>query len=327
MVARAMCTSTCGMQILSALFLLLAATPVALSRNNTHMNNEEQWSSLNVALVQYPLVGYLTTEQLYSKVKNYAEKSSHQGANLVLIPELFSLDLLDFTKSEMEQFDQIIDELYPSFNIEMQKFADELNIYILAGSVPIKVQGKIRNRSYLFGPHSNTVFQDKIFLTPDEVEWGWEGGNKLTVIQAPWGNTAIVICYDSEIPLISHTLTKYQLDLILVPSMTGNPGFTRVRWATQARAVEHMSYVLVSGTTGAPAEGWEMTAQAAVLGPSLSGFTPLIAEGNLNEDNQIVFATLDMQQLLEAKARGSYYPAKDQQSYNDNGLDVEMVSL
>ena len=243
----------------------------------------------------------------------------------MLIPELFSLDLLDFSKSETEQFDQIIEDLFPSFNIEMQNIADELNIYILAGSVPIRVQGKIRNRSYLFGPHSNSVFQDKIFLTPDEVEWGWVGGDKLTVIQAPWGNTAILICYDSEIPLISHTLTQHQLNLILVPSMTGDSGFTRVRWSAQARAVEHMSYVLLSGTTGAPAEGWEMTAQAAVLGPSLSGFTPLIAEGNLNEDNQIVFTTLDMEKLRQAKAQGSYYPAKDQQSAGE--LAVEMVSL
>jgi predicted amidohydrolase len=306
-------------------FFLLVTTPVTLCLNSTHMNNDTLWTSLNVALVQYPLVGYLSIDQVFAKVKDFAEKSSQQGANLMLIPELFSLDLLNFTKPETEQFDQIIDTLFPSFNIEMQKIADELNIYILAGTIPVKVQGKIRNRSYMFGPNSNSVFQDKIFLSHHEIEWGWEGGDKLTVIQAPWGNTAIVICYDSEFPLISHTLAKYQLDLILVPSMTGNPGFTRVRWAAQARAVEHMSYVLVSGTTGAPAEGWEMTAQAAVLGPSLSGFTPLIAEGNLNEDNQIVFATLNMQQLLDAKAEGSYYPAKDQQS--SDGLEVELVSL
>ena len=284
------------------------------------------WSSLNVALVQYPLVGGLTTSQLYTKVKDYIEKSSKQGANLVLIPEFFSLDLLDFTKPKPQQFDEIIDQLFPSFNLEMQKIVDELDIYLLAGSIPVRVEGKIRNRSYLFGPNSHAVFQDKVFLSHHEVEWGWVGGEKLTVIRAPWGNTAIVICYDSEIPLISHLLTQYQLNLVLVPSMTGNPGFTRIRWSAQARAVEHMTYVLVSGTTGTPAEGWEMTGQAAVLGPSVSGFTPLIAEGNLNEDNQIVFATLNMEQLLEAKAKGSYYPAMDQQS-RSGLLDVEIVPL
>lgn len=97
--------------------------------------------------------------------------------------------------------------------------------------------------------------------------------------------------------------------------MTGVPGFTRVRWAAQARAIEHMAYVLETGTIGAPAEGWEMMAQGAVLGPSLEGFSPLIAEGEKDTDS-VVYASLDLMKLREAKAVGMYCPAQDQRSDN-----------
>lgn len=287
--------------------------------------NKTDWSTLRVALVQYELVGYLTVDQLFSKIKNFVLKASQDGAEVVLLPELITLDLLDFTKPEVDQFDEIIDQLSPSFMIEMQHIVNELNIYLVAGSTPVKVNGKIRNRSYLFGPHSAPVHQDKIFLTPDEVEWGWEGTDKLTVIEAPWGNTALVICYDSEFPLISQTLAQQNVNLILLPSMTGESGFTRVRWAAQARAIEHMTYVMVTGVSGAPAAGWEMTSQAAVLGPSLPGFVPLIAEGEQNKNNEIVFATLDMGKLATAKKTGNYYPALDQKGIIN--IEVEVVEL
>ena len=309
-----------------AVFLLSLGTTFGLNVESIQtQGNESQWSTLNVALVQYPLVGYLSVDQLFSKVKTFVLKASQDGAQVVLIPELFTLDLLDFSRPVVPQFDPIIDELYPTFMIEMQKLADELNIYVLAGSTPVKVKTRIRNRSFLFGPHSTPVFQDKIFLTPDEVEWGWEGADTLRVIETPWGKTAIVICYDSEFPLISQTLAQHEINLILIPSMTGEEGFTRVRWAAQSRTVEHLAYVCVTGISGDPAPSWGMKAQAAVLGPSLSGFTPLIAEGRINQESEVVFAALNMSALVEAKMAGDYYPALDQKGVAS--ITVEVVDM
>lgn len=309
--------------LLFSLSILWYTTTAILTTHTQHPPTSLNHSStLNVALVQYQLVGYLTVDQLMTKVKHYVTQASQQGAQVILLPELFTLDLLDYTQPETEQFDDLIESLFPVFTTELQSLVDDLGVYLLAGSAPVKVNGKIRNRSFLFGPYLTPVHQDKLFLTPDEVAWGWEGTDRVTIVEAPWGNTAIVICYDSEFPLISQTLAQQSINLILLPSMTGDPGFTRVRWAAQARAVEHMSYVMVTSTTGAPAPGWEMKSQAAVLGPSLSDFTPLIAEGEMNKDNEIVYATLDMSKLAGAKQTGDYYPALDQKGLTNLVVDV-----
>ena len=276
---------------------------------------------LNVAVVQYPLVGSMSVDAMVEKVEAFVNTSKTQGAELVIIPELFSLDIVDFTKPVPPQLEHVTQDLLPSVS-RFQEMAVQYGVYLLAGSLPVETkEKKIRNRSYLFFPNGKAVYQDKIFLTPDEVAWGWEGSTTLSVFDTPWGNTAITICYDSEFPLISETLAQKKIDLLLIPSMTGEDGFTRVRWAAQARAVEHMSYVLLTGTTGAPTEGWEMQAQGVVLGPSLSGFTPTIAQGTMNEDNEIVMASLDFQQLEQAKAKGMYYPAR-----NEQGVAIELIT-
>lgn len=306
-------------RILIFAHLLFSLSNVLVS--SLSANYTKKWTMLNVSLVQYPLEGNLNVDELSAKVRTFMEVAKEKQSDLLVLPELFSLDLLDFSLPETEQFDRIIDEIFPSFIDNLQEMSVQYGIYLLAGSVPARVKGHIRNRSYLFSPQKSSIYQEKIFLTPDEVEWGWSGSDVLQIFDAPWGRTAIIICYDSEIPLISSTLTEHNIDVILTPSMTSESGFTRVRWATQARAIEHMSYVLITGTLGNPAPGWDTTAQAAVLGPSLPGFTPVLGEGIFNVTD-VLSVSLDMVKLTQAKRERLYYPAYDQRS---SGLEIKTV--
>lgn len=212
----------------------------------------------------------------------------------------------------------MIENILPYLIDKIQLISIEYDIYILAGSIPIKtLDNKIRNRSYLLSPISEPIYQEKIFLTVDEINWGWEGATELKIFELPWGITAILICYDSEIPILSNILSQYQIDLLLVPSMTSKYGFTRVRWACQGRAIEHLAYVLVTGVSCIATKDWELTAQAAALGPSLPGFIPLISEGNIDSE-EIVYANLDFEKLLKAKKDGNFYPVYDQQQKMSN---------
>jgi predicted amidohydrolase len=144
------------------------------------------WDSLNVGVVQYPLVGLLSVDQLTYKVRQYVAAAAEQDTQLLVLPELFSLDLLNYSIPETDQFDSVIDQIFPEFINNLQQLSVEFNMYILAGSVPAKVQKQIRNRSYLLAPNGKQVYQEKLFLTPDEVDWGWEGSDELSVIDTPW---------------------------------------------------------------------------------------------------------------------------------------------
>lgn len=294
---------------------------------------DEQWKDLSVALIQYPLEGKLTMEELTVKARKYIESAANNGSTLVVFPELFALDLLDLSEPEIPQMDAVIDTLARSFVGEMQAMAVHFGVYLLAGSIPFKLSdGKIRNRSYLMSPNNDKagsappVYQEKMFLTPDEVAWGWSGADTLSIFNTPWGRTAILICYDSEFPLVSQTLAAHEIDVILVPSMTESTGFTRVRWSVQARAIEHMAYAMVTGTVEDTADtnGWQTTAQGAVLGPSLPSFPlpPLVAEGEKGKD-EVVYARVDLSALLQAKSERQYSPSYDQRDRSSILIEFE----
>ena len=272
--------------------------------------------SLNVGLVQYPIVGGLSAEELCDKAYHFTKTAIENNTQLLLFPELFCFDLYQFHNSELSETTQINDMISQMKLVVLpflQTLAVENNLYIVPGSFPVICDDStIRNRCCVLTPDHKSVFQDKIFLTPSEISWGWQGGDILNIFDAPWGKTAILICYDSEFPILSQMLAQHNVDIILGPSMTSIPGFTRVRWASQARSVEHLGYVLLTGTSGTPGESdWDMQCQAVVLGPSLFNHTPLIVQGNINE-SEIVFATLDMNKLRIAKAKGKFYPSYDQ---------------
>lgn len=104
--------------------------------------------SLRVALVQYPLTGQLDLASLAAKARQYITEAAVHGAQLVMLPELFVMDLLDLSVPELPQMDAVVDALSPCFLLELQKMARDQSVYVLAGSLPTRLaSGKVRNRS------------------------------------------------------------------------------------------------------------------------------------------------------------------------------------
>ncbi len=74
-------------------------------------------------------------------------------------------------------------------------------------------------------------------MTPFERDWGISGGAPLRVFDTALGKIAVLICYDSEFPLLARALAEAGAEVILVPSCTERvSGFHRVRTGSMARA-------------------------------------------------------------------------------------------
>jgi predicted amidohydrolase len=105
-------------------------------------------------------------------------------------------------------------------------------------------------------------------------------------------------------------------EILFVPSCTdGREGFCRVRYCAQARAIENQIYVAVTGTVGNLPLVPYMAAnygQAAILTPSDYFFARdgIAAEGTINQE-QIIFADVDLDLLDEQRVNGSVIPLQD----------------
>lgn len=118
--------------------------------------------------------------------------------------------------------------------------------HILAGSGPVRTEAGIVNRAWLIAPSGAVAHQDKLILTPYERETlQMVPGNALQIFDTALGKIGILICYDSEFPILAHALCAAGAEMLLVPSCTDFPaGQTRVRQSARARAIENQCLVV-----------------------------------------------------------------------------------
>ena len=82
-------------------------------------------------------------------------------------------------------------------------------------------------------------------------DWGIVAGDRLNVFVTPLGRLAVLICYDSEFPLLARAAVEAGAQVLLVPSCTETMrGYWRVRLGSQARALEGQCYAVHSPTVG-----------------------------------------------------------------------------
>lgn len=266
-----------------------------------------------IAAVQYEIRGARTVEMVAELAEAKVDAAARAGAELVVLPELFLFDVWpERVEDEAAYVREVARTGTPSVLGRLADAARRSKISVLAGSVPELREGKLFNTAYLFFPDGRRVRQDKVFLTAWGKRVGMTPGERIEVFDAPWGRSAILICYDVEIPGLSSELVPERPEVLLVPSMTESEhGLYRVRWAAQGRAVEHHAYVVVAGTVGRPSEGWRHFGQAVFLTPRDLGFEGVLEEGP-RDVPAIVYGDLDLERLRTSRAKVTFYPAKDQ---------------
>jgi predicted amidohydrolase len=281
--------------------------------------NQIMKNSVRVVSVQYKLRRIRSFEEFVKSVESYVDVASDYKADFVLFPELFTMQLLSIKNEEvapdvaiehMTEYTEKIKEMFV-------EFAVKYNVNIIGGSHPTKVGEKVLNISYIALRDGSLHEQSKIHPTPDERYW-WniEGGDEVKVIDTDCGPIAVSICYDSEFPEISRHLVNQGIYILFVPFLTDNrQGYCRVRYCSQARAVENQIYVALAGNVGhlPQVENVDIQyAQSCILTPCDFAFASdgVAAETTPNVE-MVAIADLRIDILLEARSRGAVRPLKD----------------
>ncbi|MBC7385056.1 MAG: hypothetical protein H7301_02700 [Cryobacterium sp.] len=271
-------------------------------------------SSFLVATVQYPMEGGLSAPAFIRKVESFVREAKNRKAKLVVFPELIALDSwpVDSKDPEAVIVSKIADQITPAFFRAIERMSREYDLAILAGSAPRRVGSKLRNTALLAMPDGKKFTHDKVFLTAWERKMGWEAGNEITPFDAPWGKTVLLICYDSEFPVMAEALARAKPEVLLIPSMTETAaGLQRVRWSAQARAVELHAYVIVSGTVGKVGGDWFHFGQNSFITPRDRLFPESPIEGVLGAPG-IVMGSIDIVRLRKSREETEFFPARDQ---------------
>lgn len=272
---------------------------------------------MKVASAAYSLDFLTSWAQYEDKLDAWMAEAAGQGAELLVFPEYASMELSTLAgrnvAMDLEQsLHAVADRLEPSDALHA-KLAKSHGVHVLAGSSPAFPAAKSDgdrpvNRARLFAPNGQVGVQDKQIMTRFEAEtWDVVPGGPLSLFDTALGKIGILICYDSEFPLLGRALSD--ADIIIVPSLTEKlSGYSRVRIGAQARALENQCVTIMSSIVGETdwSESVDMgTGAGGIFGPPDRGFpeTGVLGLGELNAAGW-TYADIDPSAIAEVRADG-----------------------
>ncbi len=283
---------------------------------------------MKIAAAAYPLEFLKSWDDYEAKMARWVGDAAKEGANVLVFPEygameLASLDGAEAAKDRRASLEAVA-RWTPRASEVIERLARQHGVYILAPSGPVWDGSSHRpvNRATFFSPDGRRGHQDKQIMTRFEREdWDVVGGGPLVIFETKLARFGVLICYDSEFPLLARSLAEAGAEVILVPSATeALAGYSRVKVGAMARALENQCVTVHSPVVGfAPwCFGMEENCGAAGLyGPPDKGFpaTGVLAMGDLNVAGW-TYGTVSLEAIRAVRADGgvlnmSHWPEQE----------------
>lgn len=269
---------------------------------------------MKLAAAAYPLTWFDHFDDYAAHLEAWVADAVSQGADLLTFPEYGAMELASLGgRSVSENLEAALQEAArwkPAVDAAHAELASRHGVHILGASGPVFTGPRPVNRATLYGPQGIIGHQDKQIMTRFEREtWDVIAGTGLTLFDIPLGKIGVVICYDSEFPLLARALVEAGAEILLAPSCTDSlAGFTRVRTGSMARALENQCVVVHSPTVGLcdfcpPVD--ENFGSASIYTPPDHGFPPtgILAETPLNTPGWAI-ADIDLTAIREVRRDG-----------------------
>jgi len=226
-------------------------------------------------------------------------EAAGRGADLICLPEMFCCPY------QTDLFPAYAEEEGGEIWQTCAELAKACGVYLSAGSVPEREEGKIYNTAYVFDRNGAEIAKHrKVHLFDIQVKGGQQfresdtlsAGREITTFQTEFGVMGLCICYDFRFPELSRLMTDRGAKVILVPAafnLTTGPAHWKLLF--QSRAVDNQVFTL--GT--APAR--DMSASYHSWGHSLAVSPWGDVLGELDEQVGFLFTDLDLDRVEQVR--------------------------
>jgi len=203
--------------------------------------------------------------------------------HVVVLPEC----CLFFGGSDKDQLAFAIKNNHSNFATNaLSQLASKYGVYLVAGSLPLLVEGsipednsqKFTNTCLVFSPLGELIQSyDKIHLFDAKVSESdkvyaestyTQAGEHLKIASTKSTKLGLTICYDLRFPELYKKLRCLGADIITVPSaFTATTGKAHWQALLQARAIENQVYIIAAGQQGKHANGRETWGHSMIISP------------------------------------------------------------
>jgi predicted amidohydrolase len=215
-----------------------------------------------------------------------------QGADLILLPELWNIGFMSFDRYQNEAETQE----GPTLTL-LRALAKELSCHLHTGSFVERRGNRLYNSSFLLDPKGKILgsyqkihlftYQSKEaeILTP---------GTSVTVIPTEFGNVGLATCYDLRFPELFRKMLDEGAEFFLISSAWPYPRLEHWLLLNRTRALENLSCLISSNCTGVN-RGTRFAGHSLVVDP----MGLILAEGN--DEECVVWAEVKRDIVLQAR--------------------------
>lgn len=210
------------------------------------------------------------------QAKSFIQKAADQGAELVILPENFAYfpqNLNSNLNSNCESYANsltCIAETLGEGRIQewAARISQELNIFLVAGSVPIYIKNKIKSCALLFNSKGERLAHyEQVHLLGFNSQHYVPGEDPL-VIKTPFGNLGFALGDDLRFPGLFLKLRELGAEMICIPaSFTRAQGLNHWKPLLLARAIENQCYILAANQGGLHDNQCETYGTSMVINP------------------------------------------------------------
>ncbi|MEM6781102.1 MAG: carbon-nitrogen hydrolase family protein [Pseudomonadota bacterium] len=235
------------------------------------------------------------------QAEGFIRQAASEGAQFISTPE--NTDMLGTSLRETIERAKVEDEHagIPFFS----DLARELGITLVIGSMKVKLERKIANRCFVFGPDGKELARyDKMHMFDVDLPNGeryresseYEAGDKAVLVETDFAKIGISICYDLRFPHLYRDLAKKGAEILTVPSAFTVPtGEAHWHVLQRARAIETGCFVVSAAQVGEHGAGRKTYGHSIIVSP----WGEVLAEAGTEPG--IIMADLDLAAVKNAR--------------------------
>ena len=233
------------------------------------------------------------------KAIDMIDRAAKDGVEMVILPEMFNCPY------DTNKFKAYAESRDSSKSIKaVSTAAKNHGVYLVAGSIPELLDGKIYNSCFIFDRKGQIIdvhrkmhlfdvdipdieFKESDTITP---------GNRVTVVDTDPIKIGVAICYDMRFPELFRLMALKDADMMVVPgafNMTTGPA----HWKTtvRARAIDNQTYVAAVS----PARNTNLSYVAYGHSIIVDPWGKVMGEAGYGEE--IICATIDISYLKNVR--------------------------
>ncbi|TAK73107.1 MAG: carbon-nitrogen hydrolase family protein [Gammaproteobacteria bacterium] len=217
---------------------------------------------------------HLVDENLETAEKLITE-AAENGAKLIVLPEMFAM--MGLTEEDKVRIKEPLGHGKIQFFLASQ--AKKNKAWLVGGTIPLagKESHKVGAACLVFDDQGNRVARyDKMHLFDANISssecyqesHSVEPGDQPVVVETPFGQLGLAVCYDVRFPELFRCLFKKDAELIALPSaFTVKTGEAHWELLARSRAVENFCYVIGACQGGTHSNGRKTYGHSVIVEP------------------------------------------------------------